>query len=140
MCGLFAATAALRAQQLPPAESTSLPPKESDSPPSLDQLPPPEDKAKGDDEKFAFNPVKSKKAVEIGEFYLRKSDFKAAASRFLEATKWNDGNADAWLKLGEAEEKMNDARAARAAWEKYLQLAPQSKNAAAVRSRMEKLK
>jgi len=130
----------VRAQDLPPKDAGSLPPKEADSPPPLDQLPPQEDKAKTDDEKYAFNPVKSKKAVEIGEFYFKKSDFKAAAARYIEATKWNDGNADAWLRLGEAEEKMNDAKAARAAWEKYLQLAPQGKNAAAVRGKIEKLR
>jgi tetratricopeptide (TPR) repeat protein len=140
LCALFAATAMMRAQQLPPAEPNSLPPKESDGPPSLDQLPPAEDKSKTEAETYAFNPVKSKKAVEVGEFYFKKADFKAAAARFIEATKWNDGNADAWLKLGEAEEKMNDGKAARAAWEKYLQLAPQAKNAAAVKSKLEKLK
>ena len=140
MSALFAATAAVRAQQLPPKEADSLPPKENDSPATLDQLPPQEDKGKTEDEKYAFNPVKSKKAVEIGGFYFKKGDFKAAAGRYLEATKWNDGNADAWLKLGEAEDKMHDAKAARAAWEKYLQLSPQAKNAAEIRGRIEKLK
>ena len=127
-------------QQPPPKDGDGLPPKEADSPPPLDQLPPPEDKAKTEEEKYAFNPVKSKKAVEIGDFYFKKGDARAAASRYLEATKWNDGNSDAWLKLGDAEEKMNDAKAARAAWEKYLQLAPQGKNAAAVKTKIEKLK
>jgi len=133
---LFAATAVLRAQQLPPKEADSLPPKE----PTLDQLPPQEDKSGTEEEKYAFNPVKSKKAVEIGEFYSKKGDFKAAAARYLEATKWNDGNAAAWLKLGDAEDKMHDPKAARAAWEKYLQLSPQAKNAAEIRGRIEKLK
>ncbi len=59
----------------------------------------------------------------MGEFYFKKGDYKAAAGRFMEATKWNDGNADAWLRLGTAEEKMNDVKAAREAWQKYLQLA-----------------
>jgi len=121
------------------SEAQDLPPREGNTPPSLDQLPPPEDKPKADTEQYAFNPVKSKKDVEVGDFYFRKSDFKAAAARYLEATKWNDGNADAWMKLGEAEEKMNDAKAARAAWEKYLQLAPQGKGAAEVRSKLSKL-
>ena len=140
MCALFAATAMARAQQLPPPEADSLPPKEGNSPAGLDQLPPQEDKTKTDDERYAFNPVKSKKAVEVGVFYFKKADFKAAAARYIEATKWNDGNADAWLKLGEAEDKMHDAKAARAAWEKYLELAPQAKNAAEIRGRIEKLK
>lgn len=136
-----------RAQQLPPKEpdsppatdSGNLPPKEPDAPSTQYQLPPSDDKQKNPEEEYAFNPVKSKKAVEIGEFYFKKGDFRAAAGRFQEATKWNDGNTQAWLRLGDAEEKMNDAKSARAAWTKYLQLAPQAKNAAEVKKKMEKL-
>lgn len=119
---------------LPPKESDSLPPPEDQVP-----LPPPEDKVKNDAEQYAFNPVKSKKAVEIGEFYFKKSDFRAAAGRFTEATKWNNGNAEAWLRLGDAEEKMNDLKAAQAAWKKYLELDPKGKNVTEVRKKIERL-
>jgi outer membrane protein assembly factor BamD (BamD/ComL family) len=108
-------------------------------PPEENQLPPEEDKAKTQEE-YSFNPLKSKKDVTVGEFYFKKSDYKAAAGRFREATKWNDGNAEAWLRLGDAEDKMHDAKAAREAWEKYLMLAPDAKNAAEVRKRLERLK
>jgi tetratricopeptide (TPR) repeat protein len=126
------------AQQAPP-------PKEPDGPPPAegqsfpDQPPPEEDKAKVQEE-YSFNPLKSKKDVTVGEFYFKKNDFKAAAGRFREATRWNDGNAEAWLRLGDAEDKMHDAKAAREAWEKYLQLAPDAKNAADVRKKLERLK
>jgi tetratricopeptide (TPR) repeat protein len=130
----FAAFAA--AQQAPPPKE-DLPPTEGQSFP--DQPPPEEDKAKIPEE-YSFNPLKSKKDVTVGEFYFKKSDFKAAAGRFREATKWNDGNAEAWLRLGDAEDRMHDAKAAREAWEKYLQLAPDAKNAAEVRKKLEKLK
>ena len=98
------------------------------------QLPPEEDAA-ALPEQYSFNPLQSKKDVTVGEFYLKKGDARAAAGRFREATKWNDGNADAWLRLGEAEEKNKDAKAAREAYEKYLQLAPDAKNAAEVRKK-----
>ena len=110
-----------------------------DLPPEENQLPPEEDKAKLPEE-YSFNPLKSKKDVTVGEFYFKKSDFKAAAGRFREATKWNDSNAEAWLRLGDAEEKMHDSKAAREAWEKYLQLAPDAKNAAEVRKKLDRLK
>ena len=103
------------------------------------QLPPEEDKA-AIPEQYAFNPLKSKQEVAVGEFYFKKGDYKAAAGRFIEATKWNDGNADAWLRLGSAEEKMNDAKAAREAWQKYLQLASTGKNADEIRKKLEKLR
>lgn len=110
-----------------------------DLPPEEGQLPPEEDKAKIQ-EKYSFNPLKSKNQLPIGEFYFKKGDFKAAAARFSEATKWNDGNAEAWLRLGDAEEKMKDSKAAQGAWTKYLELAPDAKNAAEVRKKLEKLK
>lgn len=104
------------------------------------QLPPDEDKATPQPKQYAFNPVQSKKEVEIGEFYFKKGDYRAAAGRFTEATRWNTGNAMAWLRLGDAQERMKDAKAAQSAYEKYLQLAPEAKNAAEVRKKLEKLK
>jgi Flp pilus assembly protein TadD len=104
------------------------------------QLPPDEDKATAQPRQYPFNPVQSNKEVAVGEFYFKKNDFRAAAGRFSEATRYNDGNADAWLRLGDAQERMKDFKAARAAYTKYLQLAPEAKNAAEVRKKLEKLK
>jgi tetratricopeptide (TPR) repeat protein len=126
------------AQQGPPPKVPDGPPP-AEGQPFPDQPPPEEDKAKIQED-YSFNPLKSKKDVTVGEFYFKKNDFKAAAGRFREATKWNDGNAEAWLRLGDAEDKMHDTKAARDAWEKYLQLAPDAKNAAEVRKKLEKLK
>jgi outer membrane protein assembly factor BamD (BamD/ComL family) len=106
-----------------------------DLPPEDVQLPPEEDKAKIQ-QQYSFNPLQSQRDVTVGEFYFKKGDFKAAAGRFREATKWNDGNAEAWLRLGDAEYKMKDSKAAHEAWEKYLQLAPEAKNAAEVRKKL----
>lgn len=138
----LAFAAVVSAQQAPPPKAPDNPPPvegqaDSDQPPP--EPPPEEDKAKIQEE-YSFNPLKSKKDVTVGEFYFKKSDFKAAAGRFREATKWNDGNVEAWLRLGDAEDRMHDAKAAREAWEKYLQLAPDAKNAAEVKKKIEKLK
>ncbi len=132
----FAAVASAQ-QSLPPKED-NLPPAEgarSGDQLAPDQLPPEEDKAKIT-EQYTFNPLRSKKDISVGEFYFKKGDFKAAAGRFREATKWNDGNAEAWLRLGDAEDKMKDTKAAQQAWEKYLQLAPEAKNAAEIRKKL----
>jgi Tfp pilus assembly protein PilF len=103
------------------------------------QLPPEED-ASAVPKQYTFNPLQSKKEVTVGEFYLKKGDARAAANRFLEATKWNDGNADAWLHLAEAQEKNKELKAAHTAYKKYLQLAPDAKNASEVRKKLDKLK
>ena len=62
------------------------------------------------------------------------------AGRFTEATKWNSGETEAWLRLGEAQEKLKDQKAARAAYTNYLALAAESKIADEIRKKLEKLK
>ena len=138
ICALATFSALCRAQataaQQTPAEK---PPEDQQIAP--DQLPPDEDKANVK-ETYAFNPLQSKKDVTVGEFYFKKGDFKAAAARFREATKWDENNADAWLRLGDAQDKMHDLKAAHEAWTKYMQLAPDAKNAAEVKKKLERTK
>ena len=103
------------------------------------ELPPEEDKSDAPKE-FTFNPVQSQKQILAGDYYFKKGNYVAAASRYDEATKWNDGNAEAWLRLGEAQEKKSNARGARTAYEKFLELSPDAKNSADVKKRLAKLK
>ncbi|MCL6545408.1 MAG: tetratricopeptide repeat protein [Bryobacteraceae bacterium] len=77
--------------------------------------------------------------MEIGNFYFRKGSYRAAAGRFLEATKWNPGLAEAYLRLGEAYEKLKATAQARQAYEKFLELDPKHKQAGAVRKRLKML-
>ncbi|HWD98337.1 MAG TPA: tetratricopeptide repeat protein [Bryobacteraceae bacterium] len=149
--GLFAA-GTLFAQQNTPSDTSNRPtlrrqdgqsqpqaqPKR-ESGPQTDELPPDEDVREAP-KQYSFNPLQAKKEVSVGNFYFKKGDFKAAAGRFREATKWNDGNAEAWMRLGEAEERRENAKAARYAYRKFLELQPDGKNADEVKKRLEKLK
>jgi tetratricopeptide (TPR) repeat protein len=90
--------------------------------------------------KYSFNPLQSKKDVLVGKEYAKKGNHRAAAGRYLEATKWDDSNSEAWLLLGEADEKLKDKNAARDAYKKYLDLAADAKNAADIRKKLEKLR
>ena len=92
------------------------------------------------DEDYSFNPLQAEKDVRVGNYYFKKGSYRAAALRFRRATKWNDGFAEAWLRLGEAEEKQKDSEAAKQAYTKYLALSPDAKNAADIRKKIEKLK
>jgi cytochrome c-type biogenesis protein CcmH/NrfG len=131
--------APVKAAPKPPPPAQSGKPQSGKSQ-SEDELPPDEDAASAAaNEKVAFNPVQSKKFVSVGDFYFKKNDFKAATQRYRDATRYNDANAEAWLKLGEAEEKRGSPKNARAAYEKYLQLAPKAKNASEIQKRLEKL-
>jgi tetratricopeptide (TPR) repeat protein len=104
---------------------------------------PPEEDTSLSTQSYSFNPLQSKKDVAVGDYYAKKHNFHSAAGRYRSATKWDDGNLEAWLKLGEADEKLKDPDGARQAYSKYLELATDAKDAktaAEIRKRVEKLK
>lgn len=105
--------------------------------PQVEQEPPEEDDSSKPKE-YTFNPLQASSELKVGGFYMKKKSYKAAARRFREATRWDPNNAEAFLKLAEAEEKLHDEKAAREAYSKYLELDPDSKDAAAIRKKLEK--
>src|SRR5271166_2134804 len=111
-------------------QTAQSPPKEAEPPEEDDSVKPKE---------YAFNPLQAQKEMEVGDEYLKKGALGAAVARYTEATKWNPTLAEAYLKLGKAEEKFKDPKAARDAYSKYLQLAPDSKNAAEVKKKLAKM-
>jgi tetratricopeptide (TPR) repeat protein len=104
-----------------------------------EEIPPEEDKSLSVTE-YSFNPLQAEKELQTGNYYFKKGSYRAAASRFREATKWNDGSIDAWLRLGETEEKLKDHKAAKEAYAKYLTLAADAKNAPEIRKKLGKMK
>ena len=88
---------------------------------------------------YDLNPIQAETEIRIGRYYMKKGSFRAAAGRFDEATKWNPASSEAYLMLGEAREKLKDGKAAKAAYAKYLELAPDGKMADDVKKRMSKL-
>ncbi len=101
-----------------------------------EQNPPEEDETLTANRQYAFNPLQALKELQVGRFYMKKGNYRAAALRFQEATRWDGTNPDGFLLLGEASEKQKDTAAAREAYTKYLQLAPEAKNAAEIRKKL----
>jgi tetratricopeptide (TPR) repeat protein len=130
------------AQQQPPADQAQQKKLETQRPKpatSQEEIPPEEDKALANQE-YSFNPLQSQKDVSVGNQYFKVHKFRAAEMRYTSATKWNDGNADAWLRLGEVEERLKDTGKAKEAYQKYVELASDQKKAAEIRKKIEKLK
>jgi tetratricopeptide (TPR) repeat protein len=140
----------LLAGLLPLAAQDQTTPQTSPPKPQLEERTPPKTSGKQavpaeEDKSFlreehSFNPLQSQKSVEVGDHYMKNGRLQGALYRYQDATLWNDGNAEAWLKLGKAEEKMKDLKAAKDAYAKYLELAPDAKEAAAVRKKLQALK
>jgi len=97
---------------------------------------PPEEDANLKVKEYSFNPLQANKELQVGLEYYKKHSYKAAAGRFSEATKWNPNLAEAWLRLGEAEEKRGNRKDAKAAFAKYLELQPEAKDAAEIRKKI----
>jgi Flp pilus assembly protein TadD len=104
-----------------------------------EEVPPEEDTTQAAIE-YSFNPLQSTKDVNVGNQYFKNHKYRAAEMRYTSATKWNDGNAEAWLRLGEVAERLKDSDKAREAYSKYLELASDAKNVAEIKKRLEKLK
>ncbi len=97
---------------------------------------PPEEDASAKPKEYVFNPLQAQNEMRVGAYYFHKGSYKAAAIRFREATRWNPTLADAWFRLGETEEKLHDKKAARDAFAKYLELAPDGKEAGAAKKKI----
>ncbi len=111
----------------------------SAQPPKPQHAEPEEEDVTEKPKEYTLNPLQAEKEINIGKQYLKKKAYKGAAARFEEALKWNPQSADACLLLGEAREKLGDAKRAKAAYEKYLELAPGAKNVDEIRKRASKL-
>lgn len=121
----------LRGQENPGQKSPKPQQQQTDLPPEEDEAAKPEH--------YSFNPLKSKNDVKVGDFYLKtKKDARAAAGRYRSATRWNPSNPEAWLKLGEMDARSDVANKdeAKQAFEKYLELAPEAKNAPDVKKKL----
>lgn len=105
-------------------------------PPPATQEPPEEDATLVEPKEYTFNPLQAEKEVRTGNFYAKKGNHKAASVRYREATKWNPDMAEAWLRLGESLEKRKDVKGAKDAFAKYLELAPDAKNAASIKRKL----
>jgi Flp pilus assembly protein TadD len=110
-------------------------PPDQAKPQQQEQEPPEEDESLAP-KTYSFNPLEADKDLKVGLYYFKKGNYKAAMSRFREATLWNPTYAEAFLRLGESAEKLKDKKAAHEAYEKYVALAPNEKQAEAIKKKL----
>jgi len=135
--GLIAFAGSAAGQPKPPQQPSEQSPQQP--PPAQEEQAPPEEDEAEKPKEYSFNPLQAEKEVRIGNFYFHKGKFQAAATRYREATRWNANLAEAYFRLGEAEEKQKDWKAARDAYQKFVELAADDKRSAEVRKKIAKL-
>jgi tetratricopeptide (TPR) repeat protein len=139
LLGCFSAWAFPGQNQVPPAQQTQqpTPPKAQPTPAqSSDEENPPEEDESVATEKFVLNPLESERNIRVGNYYWRRGKFRAAAQRYQRATKYNPSSAEAFFKLGEAEQKLKNTDAARTAFGRVMTLAPDSKLASEAKKKL----
>lgn len=144
-------SAVVWAQENPAPQQNPAPPRSSDIESSsndtkIDTSPPPNDATNHpnsdvDDvlEFHSFDPHKAMKDIEVGDFYFKRENYVAAASRYQEALIYKPHDADATLKLAKALEKMKKYDDARDNYEAYLKIIPEGKEADDARKAIAKM-
>jgi len=87
-----------------------------------------------------WNPHNADKNVEIGDFYLKRRNYRAAVSRYREALYWQDNHAIATFRLAETLEKLGQISEARKNYQSYLKILPKGPSAADARKALDRLK
>jgi len=72
-----------------------------------------------------WNPMKALKDIEVGDFYFKRKNYKAAVERYKEALYYKDGDAVASFRLAACQEKLGDKAEARKYYEQYLKILPE---------------
>ena len=93
----------------------------------------------GVSEMHPYDPHKAAKNVEVGDFYFKQGNYKAAISRYREALQWKPRDAVATYRLAEGLDKDGDLAEARIQYEAYLKILPTGEMATQAKAALERL-
>ena len=103
------------------------------SPPKDDRKDHPNSSLPGSDEEDAetgvqefhqWNPMKALKAIEVGDYYFKRKNYRAALDRYKEALEYKEGDAVATFHLAQCQERMGNREAALENYAAYLKILP----------------
>ena len=72
-----------------------------------------------------WNPMKALKDIEVGDYYFKRKNYKAALDRYKEALYYKDNDAVASFRLAVCQEKIGDKAEAKKYYEQYLKILPE---------------
>jgi len=98
------------------------------------------DASSGVQEFRPWNPHKAAKDIEVGDFYFKRKNYRAAFDRYREALVFKPDDALANYRLGQCFEKFNNPEEARTHYEAYLKILPHGPLSDDARKAIEKLK
>lgn len=87
-----------------------------------------------------WDPHKAAKSVEVGDFYFKRKNYRAAEARYREALGFKDNDAVATFRLAVCLEKLERPDDAREEYESYLRILPHGPQAEASQKAIDRLK
>lgn len=87
-----------------------------------------------------WDPHKAAKSVEVGDFYFKRKNYRAAEDRYREALSFKDNDAIATFRLAVCLEKLDRPDDAREEYESYLRILPHGPQAEESQRAIERLK
>lgn len=93
----------------------------------------------GVSEFHTWDPHKAAKSVEVGDYYFKRKNYRAAEDRYREALRYKDNDAIATIRLAVCLEKLGILDDARAEYESYLKILPHGPQAPEARKAIERL-
>src|ERR1700680_566190 len=100
----------------------------------------PEDEPADVQEMHPWNPYRAMKDDEVGDFYFKRKNYRAALARYQDALIWKEKDAFANFRLAECYEKLEQPDQAIPHYQEYLKILPQGPLAKEARKALEKLK
>jgi tetratricopeptide (TPR) repeat protein len=86
-----------------------------------------------------WNPMKALKDIEVGDYYFKRKNYKAALDRYKEALYYKDNDALASFRLAVCQEKVGDKAEAKKYYEQYLKILPEGPFAKDAHASLERL-
>lgn len=99
-----------------------------------------EDRGSDVQEFHPWDPHKAAKNIEVGDFYYKRKNYRAALERYKEALIYKPNDAIANFRLAECQEKTGNATEALAHYQEYLKLLPHGPLAGEAEKAIEQLK
>lgn len=131
-----------RSDNVPAGESSSTQTRIDVSAPKNDEKAHPEAglDADSDVNEFSpYNPMKALKDIEVGDYYYKQENYKAAISRYREALEVKPRDAEATYKLAQVLDKTKDYAGAKENYEEYLKMLPNGPYAKKSREALKKI-
>ncbi len=87
-----------------------------------------------------WDPHKAVKDIEVGDFYFKRKNYRAALDRYREALYYKDNDALATFGMAQCQEKLGLVDEARSSYQGYLKILPHGPLAAEAQKGIERLK